>query len=172
MNPVLYLAGFHLSASVCPPNNVVQMKGNINVAIMFDRRRISSCTCTCDSSASWCSHVVAVCLFRIHQVIFTFPLWVFKGTFTFEMSFIPSWTNRFKPHPHTRHLSWLTSSPSNTIACLLAFARRWTCFAMTFSVEFWRFGYSKPYVMSDLIEDIWKTSQARWKLKIDSWQII
>ena len=65
---MLYLAGFHLSASVCPPNNVVQMKGNINVAIMFDRRRISSCTCTCDSSASWCSHVVAVCLFRIHQV--------------------------------------------------------------------------------------------------------
>lgn len=59
--------GFHLSASVCPPNNMVQMKGNINVAIMFDRRRISSCTCTCDSSASWCSHIVAVCLFRIHQ---------------------------------------------------------------------------------------------------------
>ena len=31
-----------------------------------------------------------------------------------------------------------------------------------------RFGYSKPYVMSDLIQNIWKTSQARWKLKIDT----
>ena len=87
-----------------------------------------------------------------HDVIFTFQLRVFKWTFAFEMWFIPSWTNRFKPHPHTRHLSGLTSSPSNYVACLLAFAWRWTRIAMTLSAEIWRFGYSKPYVMSDLIQ--------------------
>lgn len=55
--------GFHLSATV-----VVQMpRGHFNVAVTFDRRRISSCNCTCTSSAYWCSHVVAVCLHRIHN---------------------------------------------------------------------------------------------------------
>ncbi|XP_038223237.1 zinc finger SWIM domain-containing protein 8-like [Zerene cesonia] len=37
-----------------------------NVAVTFDRQKISSCNCTCSSSAHWCSHIVAVCLFRIH----------------------------------------------------------------------------------------------------------
>ena len=105
---------------------------------------------------------------RRHDVIFAFPLWVFKWTSTFEMWFIPSWTNRFKPHPHTRHLSGLTSSPSNTVACLMTFAGRWTCIAIALSAEIWRFGYSKPYDMSYLIQNIWKTSQVRWKLKIDA----
>lgn len=59
--------GFHLSATVIPPQGIVQAKGNFNVAVVFDRRRISSCTCTCNSAASWCSHVVALCLYRIHQ---------------------------------------------------------------------------------------------------------
>uniref|UniRef100_A0A1A9W8J2 SWIM-type domain-containing protein n=1 Tax=Glossina brevipalpis TaxID=37001 RepID=A0A1A9W8J2_9MUSC len=54
--------GFHLSATVVclTPNQ------NYNVAVTFDRRRISSCNCTCNSTAYWCSHVVAVCLHRIH----------------------------------------------------------------------------------------------------------
>jgi hypothetical protein len=39
-----------------------------HVAITFDRRRIISCTCTCNGSASWCNHIVAVCLHRIHYV--------------------------------------------------------------------------------------------------------
>ncbi|XP_025832441.1 zinc finger SWIM domain-containing protein 8 isoform X3 [Agrilus planipennis] len=53
--------GFHLSASV------QQLpRGAYNVAVTFDRRRISSCNCTCSLSAYWCSHVVAVCLTRIH----------------------------------------------------------------------------------------------------------
>ena len=56
--------GFHLSASV----SVAQPRNQFNVAVTFDRRRISSCNCTCTSSAYWCSHVVAVCLFRIHCV--------------------------------------------------------------------------------------------------------
>nr|XP_023026588.1 zinc finger SWIM domain-containing protein 8-like [Leptinotarsa decemlineata] len=53
--------GFHLSASVQQPP-----RGVHNVAVTFDRRRISSCNCTCNSTAYWCSHVVAVCLTRIH----------------------------------------------------------------------------------------------------------
>ena len=68
-----------------------------------------------------------------------FPLRVFKWTSTFEMWFIPLWTNRFKPHPHTRHLSGLTSSPFYNVACLLTFAWRLTRIAMTFSAEIWRF---------------------------------
>ncbi|BFZ03243.1 hypothetical protein BsWGS_06282 [Bradybaena similaris] len=61
--------GFHLSGTVVAAQNVGQgqSKSNVNVAVVFDRRRISSCTCTCDSNALWCSHVVALCLFRIHQ---------------------------------------------------------------------------------------------------------
>ena len=106
-------------------------------------------------------------LINYHR-IFTFPLWVFKWTFTFEMWFIPSRTNRLKPHSHTCHLSGLMSSPSNNVACLLTFAWHWTRIAMTLSAEIWHFGYSKPYVMSDLIQNIWKTSQVRWKLKIDT----
>lgn len=58
------LAGFHLSASVVNQTP----RAYFNVAVTFDRRRISSCNCTCTSSAYWCSHVVAVCLHRIHCV--------------------------------------------------------------------------------------------------------
>nr|XP_018897398.1 PREDICTED: zinc finger SWIM domain-containing protein 8 [Bemisia tabaci] len=57
--------GFHLSASV-HTHNASQIKYQFVVAITFDRRRITSCTCTCNSSAYWCSHIVAVCLHRIH----------------------------------------------------------------------------------------------------------
>lgn len=60
--PVL---GFHLSASVQQNYRGTQY---VSVAVTFDRRRISSCNCTCDSTAYWCSHIVAVCLTRIHSV--------------------------------------------------------------------------------------------------------
>ena len=104
----------------------------------------------------------------IHTFIFTSPLRVFKWTFTSEMWFIPSWTNRFKPHPHMRHLSGLTSSPFNNVACLLTFAWRWTRIALTLSAEIWRCSYSKPYVMSVLFQNIWKTGQVVWKF-IHDW---
>ncbi|KOB75822.1 Uncharacterized protein OBRU01_06716, partial [Operophtera brumata] len=39
---------------------------DFNVAVTFDRQRIVSCNCTCSSTAHWCSHIVAVCLYRIH----------------------------------------------------------------------------------------------------------
>ncbi|XP_034935813.1 zinc finger SWIM domain-containing protein 8 isoform X2 [Chelonus insularis] len=61
--------GFHLSASVnvqvCTTSGGSQTL--FNVAVTFDRRRITSCNCTCSSTAYWCSHVVAVCLHRIHS---------------------------------------------------------------------------------------------------------
>lgn len=59
--------GFHLSATVTPPPTLGVSKGSCNVAVTFDRRRITKCNCTCGSNASWCAHVVAVCLYRIHQ---------------------------------------------------------------------------------------------------------
>ncbi|XP_015771685.1 PREDICTED: zinc finger SWIM domain-containing protein 8-like isoform X2 [Acropora digitifera] len=59
--------GFHLSATVHQPYGLnCQSKGTFNVAVTFDRGRITSCYCTCQKSASWCAHVIALCLFRIH----------------------------------------------------------------------------------------------------------
>uniref|UniRef100_A0A673JR86 Zinc finger SWIM domain-containing protein 8-like n=1 Tax=Sinocyclocheilus rhinocerous TaxID=307959 RepID=A0A673JR86_9TELE len=58
--------GFHLSATVVSPQ-ASQSKGAYNVAVMFDRCRITSCSCTCGAGAKWCAHVVALCLFRIHN---------------------------------------------------------------------------------------------------------
>uniref|UniRef100_A0A8L0DJV0 Zinc finger, SWIM-type containing 8 n=1 Tax=Oncorhynchus mykiss TaxID=8022 RepID=A0A8L0DJV0_ONCMY len=57
---------FHLSATVVSPQTG-QSKGAYNVAVMFDRCRITSCSCTCGAGAKWCAHVVALCLFRIHN---------------------------------------------------------------------------------------------------------
>ncbi|CAG9136701.1 unnamed protein product [Plutella xylostella] len=54
--------GFHLSATV----TLTMQRAQYNVAVTFDRQRVSSCNCTCSSSAHWCSHIVAVCLYRIH----------------------------------------------------------------------------------------------------------
>ncbi|ESO89038.1 hypothetical protein LOTGIDRAFT_209983 [Lottia gigantea] len=61
--------GFHLSATILPPQSLNQAQGNkaCSVAVVFDRRRITLCNCNCESQAYWCSHVVAVCLYRIHQ---------------------------------------------------------------------------------------------------------
>lgn len=63
-NGFRFRKGFHLSATVVGS----QPRTQFNVAVTFDRRRISSCNCTCSSAAYWCSHVVAVCLHRIHCV--------------------------------------------------------------------------------------------------------
>ena len=54
---------------------------------------------------------------HLYCVIFTFPLLVFKWTFTFEMSFIATWTDPFKPRQHTRCLGGPTSTPSNNVVC-------------------------------------------------------
>lgn len=57
------ISGFHLSATVKP-----SMREAHKVAVTFDRRRITTCTCSCNSVTNWCGHVVAVCLNRIFQV--------------------------------------------------------------------------------------------------------
>ncbi|XP_014298528.2 zinc finger SWIM domain-containing protein 8 homolog [Microplitis demolitor] len=60
--------GFHLSATINTQicSGTVASKEPFKVSVTFDRRRITSCNCTCTSAAYWCSHVVAVCLYRIH----------------------------------------------------------------------------------------------------------
>ena len=50
-----------------------------------------------------------------YKQIFTFPLRVFKWTFSFEMLFIASWTDLFKPLQQTCYLGGPTSTPSNNI---------------------------------------------------------
>lgn len=55
--------GFHLSANVHHSSRSV-----FSVAITFDRKKITACTCTCEPMAYWCCHVVAVCLHRIYCV--------------------------------------------------------------------------------------------------------
>lgn len=75
-----------MSASVVSPQQTAQGKSNtFNVAVTFDRRRITSCNCTCASRAFWCAHVVAVCLYRIHQVIKRFEM---KFDIDFIVSFL------------------------------------------------------------------------------------
>lgn len=64
--------GFHLSAQVYEISSVTNTTKATtqyyHVSIIFDRKKITSCHCTCNNSSSWCSHIVAVCLSRIAQV--------------------------------------------------------------------------------------------------------
>eukprot|EP00095_Tigriopus_kingsejongensis_P011250 maker-scaffold550_size154339-snap-gene-0.21 protein:Tk11250 transcript:maker-scaffold550_size154339-snap-gene-0.21-mRNA-1 annotation:"zinc finger swim domain-containing protein 8" len=55
--------GFHLSATIEPSTG----KPSQNTSVTFDRKKIVSCQCSCNSAAQWCSHVVALALHRIHQ---------------------------------------------------------------------------------------------------------
>lgn len=75
--------GFHLSATVssATPSTTTNIRENrggnsqpasksvYNVAVTFDRKKITTSDCSCSSSSSWCCHVIAVCLYRIHQPI-------------------------------------------------------------------------------------------------------
>ena len=57
-----FLKGFHLSANVLPLCNPGPNKNqSVNVAVVCDRKQITSChcTCTCSKPSSWCSHIVA-----------------------------------------------------------------------------------------------------------------
>lgn len=68
--------GFHLSAQVYEISSVTNSSKittqYYHVSIIFDRKKITSCHCTCNNSSSWCSHIVAVCLCRIAQVEIAF----------------------------------------------------------------------------------------------------
>ncbi|XP_065226578.1 zinc finger SWIM domain-containing protein 8 homolog [Planococcus citri] len=54
--------GFHLNATVR-----ISTGDKFSVSISFDRRRITSCICTCKAVPLWCCHIVAVCLLRIYN---------------------------------------------------------------------------------------------------------
>ena len=70
--------GFHLSAQVYEINSMTSTTKAAtqyyHVSVIFDRKKITSCHCTCNNSSAWCSHIVAVCLCRIAQVTFFFLL--------------------------------------------------------------------------------------------------
>lgn len=59
--------GFHLSANVKSIQDSMNEPDCFRVAITFDRRRITSCCCSCLASTFWCQHAVAVCLQRIRK---------------------------------------------------------------------------------------------------------
>lgn len=56
--------GFHLSATV---TSGTVGKPTHSTSVTFDRRRIVTCQCSCNNSAEWCCHLVALCLHRIHN---------------------------------------------------------------------------------------------------------
>ncbi|TMS39531.1 hypothetical protein L596_006041 [Steinernema carpocapsae] len=65
--------GYHITATVeVTPKQQTQTsdargRASFGVDISVDRCRIVSCTCSCPFKSSWCQHVVAVCLHRIHH---------------------------------------------------------------------------------------------------------
>ncbi|KAK6110582.1 hypothetical protein QQG55_40330 [Brugia pahangi] len=76
----VFQIGYHISAVVnatgassivTPTSSSVppcRSKMTYNVSVRVDRCRIVSCNCSCAFKASWCQHVVAVCLYRINRV--------------------------------------------------------------------------------------------------------
>ncbi|KAM3726124.1 Zinc finger SWIM domain-containing protein [Dirofilaria immitis] len=75
----VFQIGYHISAvvnatgtSIVTPTNSsappCRSKMTYNVSVRVDRCRIVSCSCSCAFKASWCQHVVAVCLYRINRV--------------------------------------------------------------------------------------------------------
>jgi hypothetical protein len=69
ISTLIVVKGFHLSAEVVPLCNTNSNKTQVfNVAVVCDRKKITSCHCSCSKAGSWCSHIVAVCLSRIHEV--------------------------------------------------------------------------------------------------------
>lgn len=59
--------GFHLSANVKSLQDSKDNTDCFRVAVTFDRRRITSCSCSCTALTFWCEHTVAVCLQRIRK---------------------------------------------------------------------------------------------------------
>lgn len=75
--------GYLLSATVCashqdcvPTQRPTRITHNVSLSV--DRCRVVSCDCSCPSKSAWCQHVVALCLYRIHQpnnVQFRVTIW-------------------------------------------------------------------------------------------------
>ncbi|GCB65836.1 hypothetical protein scyTo_0014927 [Scyliorhinus torazame] len=64
----LSFAGFHLSGTVTEPATQSEPETVCNVAISFDRCKITSVTCGCgNKDIFYCAHVVALSLYRIRK---------------------------------------------------------------------------------------------------------
>lgn len=64
----LYCTGFHLSGTVTEPAAQSEPETVCNVAISFDRCKITSVTCSCgNKDIFYCAHVVALSLYRIRK---------------------------------------------------------------------------------------------------------
>uniref|UniRef100_A0ABM5FTT5 Zinc finger SWIM domain-containing protein 6 n=1 Tax=Pogona vitticeps TaxID=103695 RepID=A0ABM5FTT5_9SAUR len=60
--------GFHLSGTVTEPATQLEPETVCNVAISFDRCKITSVTCSCgNKDIFYCAHVVALSLYRIRK---------------------------------------------------------------------------------------------------------
>ena len=63
-----YHIGFHLSGTVTEPAIQSEPETVCNVAISFDRCKITSVTCSCgNKDIFYCAHVVALSLYRIRK---------------------------------------------------------------------------------------------------------
>lgn len=65
--------GSHRQTTICASSFIGNGSGAsslfASVSIVCDRKRITSCHCTCSKQMiPWCSHIVAVCLYRILDV--------------------------------------------------------------------------------------------------------
>lgn len=64
----LSFVGFHLSGTVTEPATQSEPETVCNVAISFDRCKITSVTCGCgNKDIFYCAHVVALSLYRIRK---------------------------------------------------------------------------------------------------------
>lgn len=63
-----WFTGFHLSGTVTEPAMQSEPETVCNVAISFDRCKITSVTCSCgNKDIFYCAHVVALSLYRIRK---------------------------------------------------------------------------------------------------------
>ena len=129
--------------------------------------------CTADLCLWFCIWKKPVFSWRsTYFVIFTFKLHSPYMKVSFSM-FFNSRCKTFTNHvTQAAQLGGAMSRPASDVVCLLRFAWRWSRIAMTVSAEIWRLGCSETSVMSDLIQNIGKTSKVVLKLKIYTWLII
>jgi hypothetical protein len=96
--------GFHLSAQVYEINSMTNTAKTTtqyyHVSIIFDRKKITSCHCTCNNSSTWCSHIVAVCLCRIAQVKSIESFGFFNERFMLFSHRIVVFVHQFPNHYH------------------------------------------------------------------------
>lgn len=79
----VFQIGYHISAQVGVDADAAKPVGSreppsVNVSIRVDRCRIVYCGCSCAERSTWCRHVIATCMFRVHRpdaVQYRPPIW-------------------------------------------------------------------------------------------------